>query len=60
MNIVLYAGKKLLEEELGAALFFMGWERPPTADNRVPQSYNKITATGNLGSGSTHDDMSVV
>lgn len=50
--------EKVLEEDLGAALIFVGWERPPAVDNQVPVYYNKITATGNPGSGLTHDDMS--
>ena len=49
--------KKVLED-LGAALVFVDWERPPPAHNRVPPSYNKTTATGNPGSDSTHDNVS--
>lgn len=39
--------KKVLED-LVTALFFVDWETPPPADNQVPLSYNKTTATGVL------------
>ena len=56
LNITLYVGKKGIRR---SPEYFTIWESPPPAYNRVPQSYNKITATGNLGSGSTRIDMSV-